>query len=210
MTTASFQSALARLVFDRTFRQSVSARGHAGLSPSLSPLERERLCAVAKSRGLDIVRRMYVSFRLARLSAGAPYTLRLLTCAGHARALERYLSCCPPTSFYYVDEGTALVEHLSRRLRRQSLRLAYLREVLDYDRAILKLHASRVRNVDTRVLLRPRYDLSTLLVALDRHERPRRIPRSRGALSLCLVDGVPRIEPVDQSSLGGQVPRAQL
>jgi hypothetical protein len=151
MTAAAFQSALARLVIDPEFRDEVKA-GKSEPLRGLSARERARIVAVAADRGLDITRRMYVSFRLARLEVGAPRTFRTLSRLGLEKELERYLAHRRPASFYHLVEGRALLRFFSRRMREGALddpelarAIAEDEKELDRERATWRKLGGRVR-----------------------------------------------------------------
>ena len=146
MSAAIFQAALARLVTDRGFRRQVARAGHRDLPRELSSRERRRLVVLARHRGLEITRKMYVSFRLARLQASVPRTLHILGKQLRAE-LTRYLECTMPASFYYIDEGRSLLQHLRTRLDCGALALQGLAEMIAHEAAVLDLQDARIRDL---------------------------------------------------------------
>ena len=183
---------MARLVTDPRFRERVARGTGRGLPPRLSQRERRRLVAVANHRGLDITRMMYVSFRLSRIQAGVPHTFRLLGRRRLRAELSRYIDTRAPTSFYFADEGRALLGYLRARVRQGALELPYLADVAAYEEALLDLQDARDRGLDATVVFHVEHDLAAILRALDAGSRPRRIPARRAAFEARLRDG--RIE----------------
>lgn len=202
MSAALFQAAMARLVIDPGFRERVARGAGRHLPSRLSGRERSRLVAVANHRGLDITRMMYVSFRLSRIQAGVPHTFRLLGRRRLKAELSRYIDTQVPTSFYFADEGRALLGYLRARVRQGALELPYLADVAAYEEALLDLQDARNRGVDATVAFHVEHDLAAILRTLDAGRRPRRIPRRRVAFEGRLRDG--RIElaarPFERSS----------
>jgi hypothetical protein len=174
MSVAVFQASMARLVIDRRFRERVARAGERALPGTLSSRERERVRAAASHPGLDITRMMYVSFRLSRLQAALPYTFRLL-----GRKLDDevslYLERRRPASFYFVDEGRALLAHLRARMRSGALAIPYLADVVSYEGGLLALQEARNRGADTAVTVLVKHDLEAIMRALDAGRLPRRI-----------------------------------
>lgn len=194
MTVAAFQTVLARLVLDRAFRESFvnqrAAWPRALLQHDLSRRELERLSAVASLPGLDVCRKMHVSFRLARLHTGAPRVFELLMRTGHAVELERFLEQRKPTSFYFAAEAAALLRYLTRRLRSGAIRIPYLPDVMAFERALLRLDAARVRGVDLRLRLRLAHDPLPIFAALEAGKAPPRVRRRPRTLIAKLRGGV--------------------
>jgi hypothetical protein len=143
VTVAAFQSALARLVIDLDFRRDIAA-GKPKRIHALSELERRRLSAVATDRGLDITRKMYVSFRLSRLHASVPRTFALLEQPDLAHELERFLARRRPSTFYYAAEGRALLRYVAGRLRSRAIAHSALRTAMAHDRAELELQTAEL------------------------------------------------------------------
>ena len=63
----AFQEVMARLVVDVPFRERVRSNGADVLNGDLTTLERKRLTAISRDRGLDATRTLYKGFRLSKL-----------------------------------------------------------------------------------------------------------------------------------------------
>lgn len=198
MTQRVFQAALAHLATEPGFRERARLEGGAVFGPDLTELERRRLAAVASDRGLDVTITLIKSFRLGKLLTLLPLTRTLLGDKRLAREVALFWQSRPPTSFYLVEEALAFCDHLEER-RRLGLRVAYLEEVVAYERAMLELR--RVRPDGTRPSPRRvqfRHDPRQLLACLSDGERPRRIPKrpcvlsgalaADGSVEWCVVD----------------------
>src|SRR5262249_8086854 len=136
MNSAPFQSAFVRLVTDQEFRERVRA----GRVPDAvtDPLEREQLIAVAAQAGVSAMRVVYRGFRLNKILAMLPLTGRLLGDQRLSAELETFWKAQPSGSFYYVEEANRFCEFLWSRLG-EALDLPYLRDVLLYEEASLRL-----------------------------------------------------------------------
>jgi len=175
MSAHVFQAAMVRLVTDRRFRERVVKTGERALPASLSRREQWRLLSVAAHRGLDITRMMYVSFRLSRFHAGTPYTFRMLGKRRLDTEISLYLERRPPTSFYFIDEGAALLAHLRARMRSGDLAVPYLADVIAYETGLLAMQEARNRGADATIAIRVAHDIVAITNALDAGKRPRRL-----------------------------------
>lgn len=177
MSAAAFQASMARLVIDRRFGERVAGTGERALPATLSSRERARVRAAAAHRGLAITRMMYVSFRLSRLQAAVPYTFRMLGKRRLDAEVSLYLERRRPASFYFVDEGRALLAHLRARMRAGALAMPYLGDVVSYEAGLLALKEARNRGAAATVVIRVEHDIDAITRALDAGRRPRRIRR---------------------------------
>ena len=184
MSQAAFQSALARLVTDLDFRAAVRETGRAALPAGLSELDRDRLLAVACDRGLDATRAIHKGFRLSKLLITLPLTNTLLGPGRMTKEVSAFWAGRPPVSFYYIEEALAFCDHLLGRAG-GGLRVAYLREVVGYERASLVLERARLsgeRAVEQSVAFR--HDPAVLLSCLAGGRRPHKVPANR-----CVISG---------------------
>jgi hypothetical protein len=172
-----FQATMARLVVDAVFCGRVRSEHELALDGDLTTLERERLVAIASDRGLDATRTLYKGFRLSKLYATLPLTCTLLGDGRLAREIGLYWSACVSVSLYYFEEAFGFCDHLQARLR-SGLRVAYLDEVLAYERASLELQRPRRDgDVPAPQLVMFRHDPELLLGRLAAGRRPRAIPQ---------------------------------
>jgi hypothetical protein len=189
MSLQAFQTALARLVTDTDLRQRVRSEGSAMLDSDLSPRERTRLARLTGDHGLDVTASLVTSFRLGKILALLPLTRVLLGDDRLVRELRLFWADHAPTSFYAVDESLAFCDHLQRRRRSNRLRVAYLDDVMAYERAVLELRKPRPigeRPPPQRV--RFRHDPARLLTCLGEGRRPRTIPKLSCAFTGILAD----------------------
>jgi hypothetical protein len=149
--------------------------GCRALPKGLSQRERLRLIAVTAHRGLDMTRKMYVSFRLARMQSAVPLTFQLIGERLRNSELSRYLQTHRPTSFYYVDEGRRLLTYLRSRLRTGALAVPYLVDVIAYEAGLLTMKEARDRRANTKVHIRVEHDVEAITRSLEAGKRPKRI-----------------------------------
>jgi hypothetical protein len=188
VSAASFQTALARLVVDPTYREAVRAKEDAPFD-ELDPIERRRLRAVAATPGLDITCKVHQGWRLGKL-----YTMVPLTCAllGEERLeleVHAFWRSRAPRSFYFRDEAIEFCDHLA-----SGPPLTYLEEVLGYERAVLDLRRPFLPGEPARrVTVEFRHDPATLLSTLQAGEPPGAIPERRCRL----IGSVSRDAPIE-------------
>ena len=176
MSQRCFQTAMARLVVDAKFRDRVRAGGDDALEGELTALERKRLTAIAATRGLDATSTLYRGFRLSKLYATLPLTCALLGKRRLAREVRLYWAARVSVSLYFFEEAFGFCDHLEERLQ-SGLRVAYLDEVLAYERATLELQRPRDReDAPASQLVEFEHDPEILLNCLSRGQRPRAIP----------------------------------
>ena len=183
MSEAAFQSAFVRLVTDVAFREAFRASAGAGLAAKgLTEVEARDLTELARSPGLDVIRKLHLGFRLNKLFSTLPLTCRLLGNARLAEEARRFWQARPSSSFYFVEEAEAFIEHLYSRLD-DGMRVAYLSDVLAYESSLLALKRPRQPKEEApAVTVEFRHDPQQLLAALQAGERPRRVPRQRTLL----------------------------
>ncbi len=182
MTQIRFQELLGRLVTDGKFRERLRG-GAPAPGKHLSRLERQRLRFLASEPGVGLTARLIESFRLGKLITLLPMTRTLLRPAGFARAAEAYFATTPPVSFYLPEEALAFCDYL-RRIRHRP----YLREVVDYEHAMIELKRPRpdgAAPVIARVAFD--HDPAMLLPMLARGERPVGVKR-RGCIAIGFHD----------------------
>jgi hypothetical protein len=172
----AFQTALTRLVTEARFRARARVEGEAAFGPGLTALERRRLARAARDHGLDVTASLVASYRLGKILGLLPLTRVLLGDDRLGREVRLFWEEHPPTSFYAPEEAVAFCDHLERRRAQGRLRLAYLREVVGYERAVLQLRRPRPdgeRAAPQRVEFR--HDPAQLLPCLGSGRRPRGI-----------------------------------
>ncbi len=183
MSEAAFQSAFVRLVTDVAFRDAFRQGSGASLAAEgLTQTEIRDLAELARSPGLDVIRKLHLGFRLNKLFSTLPLTCRLLGNARLAEEARRFWQARPSSSFYFVEEAEAFIEHLFSRLD-EGMRVPYLSDVLAYESSLLALKRPRQPKEEaTAVTVEFRHDPQQLLAALQAGERPRRVPRQRTLL----------------------------
>lgn len=145
MTTRAFQSAVARLIIEPDYARAVR-RGD-GIDPMLSPLEQQRLIAVAGDGGLRITRTLHQGFRLNKIIGRAPLCRTLLGEQLMAQLLSDFWSAHLPVSFYYMHEALAFTAYLQQRSA-SDLKVPYLAEIAAFEHAQLKLRTLEARGED--------------------------------------------------------------
>lgn len=188
MSEAAFQSAFVRLVTDAGFRGRFRDGGVRKAPGGLTPAEARDLATLAKSPGLDVMRKLHLGFRLNKLFSTLPLTCGLLGNRRLAREADRFWQARPSSSFYFVEEAEAFIDYLYSRLE-GGLRVAYLSDVLAYESALLLLKRPRQPGQKPiAVTVQFRHDPQRLFPALQSGELSRRIPRRRTILLGSLDD----------------------
>jgi hypothetical protein len=173
MSQQAFQTALARLVTDRSFRNKARSEGEAIFDFDLTPLERRRLAHLAGDHGVEVTASLITSYRLGKILTLLPLTRVLLGDDRLTRELRLFWSDHPPTSFYAPEESLAFCDHLQRR----RLRVAYLEDVVAYERASLELRRPRPAGVvPPPQRVRFHHHPALLLTRLGAGRRPRALP----------------------------------
>ncbi len=183
MSEAAFQSAFVRLVTDVAFRDAFRQGDQASLAANgLTEGEVRDLSELARSQGLDVMRKLHLGFRLNKLFSTLPLTCRLLGNARMAMEAGRYWQMRPSSSFYFAEEAKAFIEYLHFRLD-EGMCVPYLADVLAYESSLLVLKRPREpEEAVPAVTVEFRHDPQLLLSALQAGERPRGIPRRRTRL----------------------------
>jgi hypothetical protein len=111
VTQQTYQSSLARLVFDSDFATRVASESDALAEYGLDDLEARRVQAYAADPRLRIVRKLHEGFRLGKIVAFLPQTCSEL---GAARLTEQLAIFWrrPPVTLYFVPEARAFCDHL--------------------------------------------------------------------------------------------------
>jgi hypothetical protein len=174
---------MARLVVDTKFRDRVRACVDDALDCELTPLERKRLQAIASDSGLAATSTLYRGFRLSKLYAMLPRTCALLGKRRLTHEVRLYWAARISVSLYFFEEAFGFCDHLQARLQ-AGLRVAYLEEVMTYERACLELQRPRAdTDAPTAQLVKFQHDPEILLNYLSRGQKPRAVP----ALSCTLL-----------------------
>jgi hypothetical protein len=169
------------MVVDEEFRRRVHERGECALEGELTAIERERLVALARDRGLDATRFVHKDFRLSKLYVMLPLTRFMLGRELMLREVGLFWSENFPVTHYFLPEALDFCKHLQARLLRGQLRVKYLEEIVAYERAELELKRACPQGdadaLPPPQLVRFRYDPSIILSSLARRRRPRAVPR---------------------------------
>jgi len=177
VSEAAFQAGFVRLVTDEGFLDRMRA-GQAR-ARGLTRREARDLCALARSPGLTVMRKLHLGFRLNKLLSMLPLTCRLLGTRRLAVEAKSFWANRAPVSFYFADEAEAFARFLETR-RQSGLRVAYLDDVLAYEMALLLLKKPRAAGTDAPVVkVGFRHDPQALLGQLQEGLRPRCIRRKR-------------------------------
>jgi hypothetical protein len=198
MSQSAFQSSLVRLIVDPDFREAVRTQPGFTLPSDLTPRDRRRLSVIADLPGLDINRLLHKGFRLGKLRALAPLTCTLLGSRRLAETVAAFWREHPPRSFSFLIEALAFCRFLRRLINGR--RVAYLREVIAYEEAVLTLEEAGGKTAEVRVPFR--YDPGALLGALAAGKRPRNIPRRKCVLVGSRTNQAPVWRVEEESSQG--------
>jgi hypothetical protein len=121
--------------------------------------------------------KIHHGWRLGKLYRMLPFTCALLGEDRLAREVWRFWAERVPRSFYFRDEALEFCDHLARRLE-SGLRIAYLDEVIAYERAALELRRPLTRPGEVRTReVSFRHDPARLLSTLTEGRRPRAVPQ---------------------------------
>lgn len=173
MSQCEFQSCLVRLIADPDFRDAVRTHGASSLSSGLTDRDSRRLCTIANLPGLDINRLLHKGFRLGKLRALTPLTCTLLGSRRLADAAGAFWQEHPPKSFSFLIEALAFCRFLRQRLEKGRC-VAYLREVVAYEEAVLTLEEAGGKTTQVQVPFR--HEPTTLLAELAAGRQPRNVP----------------------------------
>ena len=189
MSQQVFQKLLARLVVDPDFRGLVRSSGSLAFDGELTDLERKRLLALVDDPGVTITKTLHKGFRLGKILSMLPLTCQILGGKRLGRELKLFWRAYPSRSFYYIDEAVAFCTFLETRPA--AMRVAYLPEVVAYERARLELQRPRLGDSQAKSLeISFKHDPELLLTTLAKKGRPHRIPARPCTLSGTLeLDG---------------------
>jgi hypothetical protein len=173
MSLAAFQAQLAHLIADPT----AVVDADIDAAPDLSPQERRRLLAIARSPGLAITHKLHRGFRVGKLLSLLPLTCALLGEAALADLAQRFWRARPSRSFHFWEEAIEFAEFVLA----QDEPLRHLPEVVSYERASLRLRCETEAPGARIVLLWP-VDPRPVLLALSRGEPAPAVPQDPHAL----------------------------
>jgi hypothetical protein len=140
MSLRGFQQALAELVMSLEFCSAVKADPQQALAGfELSPIERERLVALARAPGLKIGTMIHRSFRLSILANFLPQTRVVLGIQGFKEVVHDYWNAQPPRNLYYEQEAVRFGEFVLAQLEQGRIQNEFLEEVLALELAVLSL-----------------------------------------------------------------------
>lgn len=144
MSLRRFQSQLMRLVVDATFREQAAADARMFADDTdLTPRERRRLTAVARSDGLGITVMLHRGWRLGKLLSLLPLTCSILGPDRLAAELRAFWRDRLPDSLYFHDEAVAFADHVAQR-EELLVDVPELRAVVAHERARLEARPSPV------------------------------------------------------------------
>jgi hypothetical protein len=213
-----FQALMARLVIDPDFRDEVRERGESALGDELEPVERTRLVAVARARGMDIVRTLHKGWRLGKVLSMVPLARVALGDDLFARELGAFWAAEPPRSLYFREEAIAFCDHLLTRSDALP-EVPFLEEVVAYERAQLELLKPRPDGTSATLLVRFRHDPVWLLGELVAGRPPRDVLENPcvvagtvapgGRITWRVVEGRPTAARIDADGIAGRSIRTQ-
>lgn len=177
MSQRAFQAMAGLIVVDADFRERVVRFGADALEADLTPLERQRLLALAADPGLEPTRLVHKDFRLSKLYIMLPLTRFMLGRERMLREAHGFWSENLPVTHYFLPEAFGFCDYLQKRLRSGRLRVKYLSEVISYERAELELKRPRPDGqTPPPQLVRFQHDPFSLLSSLAQGRRPRAVP----------------------------------
>jgi hypothetical protein len=202
-----FQALMARLVIDPLFRDRVRQQGEGALGDDLTAVEKRRLSAVSRSRGVEMTRTLHKGWRLGKVLTMLPLIHLVLGDDLLARELSDFWQKQPPRTLYFRDEAIAFCDHLkSSDVGRES---PFLEEVVDYERAKLELFKPWPHGEKPPQVVRFRHDPVQLLNELAAGRRPPDLPENPcvvagsvdadGRIRWTLVEGKPSYGTVDHA-----------
>jgi len=175
MSQQVFQKLVARLVVDSEFRDLVRSTGAPAFDGELTDLERKRLLALVDDPGVTITKTLHKGFRLGKILSMLPLTCQILGGKRLGRELRVFWRAYPSRSFYYIDEAVAFCCFLETRPA--AMRVAYLPEIVAYERTRLELQRPRLGASEAPSLeISFNHDPERLLTTLAKKRRPHRIP----------------------------------
>lgn len=174
VSEAEFQTAQARLVTDSEFLKRAQVENDSAFGPGLSAGERRRLTALASQKGIVVTARLIRSFRLGKILSLLPLSCTLLGDDYLAREAKAFWNVNPPDSFYPLGEALAFCRYLKES--RISKEVAYLKEVVEYEEAMLELSAAKATGEELSRVVRFSHNPAVLLCSLRAGRPPRDVP----------------------------------
>jgi hypothetical protein len=182
MSQQVFQKLVARLVVDPDFRDLVRTTGSSAFDGELTDLERKRLLVLVDDPGVTITKTLHKGFRLGKILSMLPLTCQILGGKRLGRELKLFWRAYASRSFYYIDEAVAFCSFLETRPA--AMRVAYLPEIVAYERTRLELQRPRLGDSQAKCLeISFNHDPEILLTTLAKKSRPHRIPARPCTLS---------------------------
>src|SRR5262245_40131364 len=186
MSLQAFQTVLARLVTEPSFRDRVRTGEEADLGPGLTARETQRLRVAAGDPGLRVTATLVGSFRLGKILQLLPLTRQMLGDARLVQEARAFWREAPPRTFYSLDEVLQFCDYLLGTAGRG----AFVKEVVAFERAQLELR--RVRPEGEAVPPQEvffRHDPRDLLGPLSEGRAPRQARRWFGRLRATMGAG---------------------
>jgi hypothetical protein len=173
VSLADFQACVARLVTEADLGARVAAEGAWAFGARcLTDREQRRLTAIAASRGLVITRKLHRGFRLGKLLAMLPLSCARLGDELLGLETSAFWRERASRSFYFWEEAIAFCDFLAARDRS----LAFLPEVVNYERASLLLQCAPERLPESGVALLWPADPRPVLQALAANQAVPDVP----------------------------------
>jgi len=175
----AFQSTLARLVTEPSFRDRVRTGEEAELGPDLTEREQQRLRAAAADPGLRMTATLVGSFRLGKILQLLPLTRQMLGDARLVQEARAFWRESPPRTYYSLEEALQFCDYLLGRAGRGP----FVKEVVAFERVQLELR--RVRPEGEEVPSQEvffRHDPRDVLGPLSEGRAPRQARRWFGRL----------------------------
>jgi len=183
MSLQAFQSVLARMVNEPSFRDRVRTGEEPDLGPCLTEREQRRLRAAAGDPGLRMTATLVSSFRLGKLLQLLPLTRQMLGDARFVQEAKAFWRESPPRTFYSLEEAVQFCDYLVGRAGRGP----FVKEVVSFERVQLELR--RVRPEGEEVPSQEvffRHDPRDVLGPLSEGRAPRQARRWFGRLRASL------------------------
>jgi len=149
MSLAGYQAALVRLIEQPGLPATTNA-GSTRTNADLTSLERERLRAVAKAKGLHVTASLHRMNRIAPLYRWLPYTAIVLGERFLAEA-QRFWREVPYRDLSFHNEAKRFAAHLARRVTAGTPCDPRLPEVLAFELALADLRSMPRRVADSAV-----------------------------------------------------------
>lgn len=186
MSLRTFQSMLARLVTEPSFRDRVRTGEEGELGPGLTEREQHRLRAAAGDPGLRVTATLVASFRLGKILQLLPLTRQMLGDARLVQEARAFWRECPPRTYYSLEEALEFCDYLLGTAGRGP----FVKEVVAFERVQLELR--RVRPAGEPAPAQEvffRHDPRDVLGPLSEGRAPRQARRWFGRLRATLGQG---------------------